>query len=336
MSESMPHLKLGVIRDFETILKEENEFDESKINYTEHVYFFNGRKSYIEFFSADNAGKVHGPRRDILFLNECNNISFKVFDQLFIRTEQCTFLDYNPSSQFWVDDEVIAKTNESKYAIVHSTYLDNIFLTTNQRERIEARKKTHPEWFKVYGLGMPGNLEGVIFPSINIVEEMPAADRQSFGMDFGFTNDPTTLVDVRLHGGELFIDELLYRTSMTGGDIISFLKSENIDTRKRIIADNEDMRLIKEISDAGYSIEAATKGPGSIRAGIDLMMRYKINVTRRSVNAIKEFRNYTWRVDKSGRSLNEPVDYFNHCIDPVRYAMETLTSPILRAPKIRY
>lgn len=321
ISESIPHLKKGVISDFEKILKGENAYNPRKINISDHSYHFGD--SMIEFFSAEDSGKVTGPSRDIVFFNEVNNVPYSIFDAAIVRTTDCVFCDYNPTHEFYIHDEIL-KHRSSEVAFIQSTYKDNEFLHTNLVKDIESRKDRNENWWKVYGLGELGNLEGLIFPSFTLVDDMPDADGRIHGMDFGFTNDPTTLIDIRLHGGGLYLDEMMYQTAMTTGDIINHLKGVKFE-KKKLVADSSDPKTIEEIRRGGFNIHPAVKGGDSIRAGIDLIKQYPLFITKRSTNIIKEARNYKWKIDRStGKPLNEPIDIFNHGWDAVRYGLREL------------
>jgi len=327
-SETLPHLKLGAIKDFETILKASNLYNEKQINKTDLKYHFGN--NYIQFFSADAPGKVTGPRRDILYLNECSNIPYNVVSEMEIRTNECIFYDFNPVADFWISEKVLQLPSK-EFILIKSNYLDNEMLPDSVIKDIELKASRDPNFKKIHIDVEFGTYEGLIFPNITLVDSMPETDRQKYGMDFGFTNDPTTLVDVRLNDGKLWIDELLYQTQMTNNDIIKFIKSLNIG-RKEIIADSAEPKSIREIELAGINIKPSTKGADSVRRGIDLINTYPINVTKRSLNLIKELRNYKWKVDRNGNSLNEPIDSFNHLIDPSRYALESLIDVVKRTP----
>ncbi len=317
VSESMPHLKRGAMRDFFRIMESEGIYSEASHNKTDHSYKIGN--SLIEFFSADNDDKVRGARRDVLFLNECNNVTYYVFDQLEVRTDKLIIVDFNPISEFWVHDKVLTRDDA---VLIKSTYRDNRFLSDNIRRSIEIRRTTDPQWWTVYGEGELGRGEGVIFTHWKQCKEMPDNYQwQVYGQDFGFTNDPTTLYQIRLSGGELWVHELIYETALTNQDIINRYKELLLNRRDVIWADSAEPKSIEEIYRAGFNIKPAPKGPDSIRAGIDQIKKYPLNVTQESVNLIKELRNYRWTVDKEGRQLNTPIDGFNHGIDALRYGV---------------
>jgi phage terminase large subunit len=335
VSESLPHLKRGAMRDFQNILTSMNLYSDAMHNKSNNEFTIGNSK--IEFFSADSSSKLRGARRDILYINEANNIDKNSFDELSIRTKQTTFLDYNPVSEFWVHQHLLNNASID-IEFIKSTFRDNDFLDDNIVKDIERRKETDYEWYKVYGLGEIGNLEGVIFNNYNIVKELPDSPKRILGCDFGFTNDPTTIVDIRYSDGEIYIDELLYQTDLTNNQIAKFITSD-IDLKSVImICDSAEPKSIAELQMFGVRCIPADKGADSIRNGIDLMKQYKINITERSINLIKEIRNYRWKTDKTGKSLNVPIDIWNHCIDASRYGCTYLLGSQTKfiKPRIHY
>lgn len=335
VSESLPHLKRGAMRDFQNILSSMNLYNDAMHNKSNNEFTIGNSK--VEFFSADSSSKLRGARRDILYINEANNIDKNSFDELSIRTKQTTFLDYNPVSEFWVHQHLLNNTSID-IEFIKSTFRDNEFLDDNIVKDIERRKETDYEWYKVYGLGEIGNLEGVIFNNYNIVKELPESPKRILGCDFGFTNDPTTIVDIRYSDGEIYIDELLYQTDLTNNQIAKFITSD-IDLKSvTMVCDSAEPKSIAELQMFGVRCLPADKGADSIRSGIDLMKQYKINITERSINLIKEIRNYRWKTDKTGKSLNVPIDIWNHCIDASRYGCTYLLSSQTKfiKPRIHY
>jgi phage terminase large subunit len=313
VSETLPHIKRGAMRDFLIMLKQEGLYGACIHDKTNNAFHFGN--SFIEFFGADSEDKVRGPRRDILFLNECNNISQATFDQLEVRTKETIFLDYNPTHEFWVHELMQYRDD---YDYIHSTYLDNDLLDERIKKSIEQRK--HKEnWWKVYGLGEVGSLEGVVFNNWRQVDEYPDNMKwEVYGLDFGYTNDPTTLIRVGMKENQLYCDELLYKAGLTNSEIAQFIKSKEI--KDTIIADSAEPKSIEEIYRQGMDVRGSEKGKDSIVYGIDLLQNYQLNITKRSVNLIKELRNYTWDQDKTGKQLNKPIDMYNHAIDALRYA----------------
>lgn len=318
VSESYPHLKRGAIRDFERILND-NGIIEGKhytINRSDMVYKFPSG-GVIEFFSADNAGKVHGAQRDILFLNECNHISFEIYRQLAVRTAKTVFLDWNPTAAFWFDDKLQMQPTTK---LIHSTYLDNPFLTAEQVAEIESNKED-ANWWRVYGLGENGSAEGLIYSRWDIVKELPEqVKRYAVGIDFGY-NDPTAVVKVALQGGDLWLDEVLYRRGCNNADIAQALKRAGFHGGTPIVADSAEPKSIAEINAFGFNVQPSVKGADSVKNGIQNVARYKLHVTANSTNIINELRNYQWRRDINGNSLNVPEHAFSHSMDALRYCV---------------
>jgi phage terminase large subunit len=321
VSESIPHLRRGAIRDFLNIMIDCGIYSDAQFNKSNLIYEF-PNNSIIEFFSADQTDRLRGARRDVLFINECNNINFEAYHQLAIRTRKFIYLDYNPTSEFWVHNELL---NDKDSDFVILTYKDNEALEPSLVREIEkARERANDNgywsnWWKVYGLGEIGTLQGVVFDNWKQVSEIPTdAKFIAYGKDFGYTNDPTTLIGVWQQGGELWLKEFLYETGLTNPMICERLRSFGI-KKEEIIADSAEPKSIQEIRMQGFNIHPATKGKDSIASGIDVLQRYKMNVTADSLNLIKELRNYKWKQDKDGKTTNEPIDYYNHLIDPLRY-----------------
>lgn len=315
VSESMPHLKRGAMRDFMNILKSNEIYERDKHNKTDNTYQVG--VSSIEFFSADNDAKLRGARRDILYMNECNNMSYETYNQLEVRTKLKVFLDFNPVANFWVHEKVLLQEN---VAFIKSTYKDNDCLDEQIIKSIEAREFTDPNWWRVYGLGEVGALEGTIFSNFGVCDEIPEDVKWTYyGMDFGFTNDPTTLISVSLAHGELWLKELVFETGLTNQDIGERFKRLGLDRYDEVIGDSAEPKSIVEIKRMGFNVKPAKKGKDSILNGLDILKRYKINITKDSLNLLDEFRHYQWKQDKDGNYLNQPIDTFNHGIDAIRY-----------------
>jgi phage terminase large subunit len=321
VSESIPHLKRGAIKDFINIMIMTDNYKDASFNKSDLKYkFSNG--SYIEFFSVDQPDKLRGARRDVLFINECNNVNFEAYNQLAIRTKKFIYLDYNPTSEFWVHTELM-NDEDSEFIIL--TYKDNEALDhaiVKEIEKAKEKAKTSKyweNWWKVYGLGQVGSLEGVIFSNWKIIGKIPIeAKLLGYGMDFGFTNDPTTLVAVYRYDGKLVVDEILYKTGMLNTDIIKVLNQNNVG-QMIIWGDSAEPKTIEEIRRAGFNIKPVEKGTDSIKFGLDTLQQYEMLVTDNSTNVIKELRSYTWDTDKTGKTLNKPIDAYNHSIDALRY-----------------
>lgn len=327
VSESLPHLKRGALKDIENILANENKIEgrDYEYNRSDKIYKFK-QGSEIRFYSADDWGKVKGSSRDILFINECNRIPYEVYRQLAVRTRECIFLDWNPDAEFWYETKGI-QTREGTIEL-HSTYKDNPYLTAEQIAEIESNKDDE-EWWKVYGLGQTGRPQGVIFKRWEQCNSIPKeAKFIGRGLDFGFTNDPTAIIDVYLHGGKLWLDERCYRVGMTNDMIAAELRGLDGWT----VADSAEPKSIREIYNYGIRhIEPCEKGNDSIRQGIQIMQRYHMMVTSRSLNLIYELRNYKWKENKlTGELMNEPIDKFCHLIDACRYVC---TNKLSEKPK---
>jgi len=327
VSETMPHLKRGAIRDFINIMTEHGYFIASKWNKTDYIYDFSDKygKKILEFFSADQPGKVRGPRRDILFVNEANNISYETFTQLEIRTRKIIWADWNPVSEFWfysseMQGEMAVKDREDCDFII-LTYKDNEVLDKSSVLALEARKN-NKNWWKVYGEGLLGEAEGRIYKNwIQIDDVPPEARLKRKGLDFGYSNDTTALVDVYIWNNAFVWDELLYRKGMSNKDIAGAIKQTQ-DTL--VIADSAEPKSIDEIASYGISILPSQKGPGSVLQGIQYVQDQTIYVTKRSLNIWKEYRNYLWLTDKDGKIINEPQDFMDHLLTAGRYGMESL------------
>ncbi len=334
VAESIPHLKRGAYRDFLKILMEAGLYREENHNKTDFTYQLGS--FHFEFFSADNDAKLRGARRDVLYVNECNNISWDAFTQLEIRTREKIFLDFNPVSRFWAHTKIMLPGQS--YEFIKSTYKDNIDHLTGEPlleqsiiDAIESRKPVYDSdgnlisgdehFWKVYGLGEVGSLEGVIFSNWQTVDSIPDDGKWiAYGLDFGFTNDPTAIIKVVYQGGQLWIEEMLFDTGMTNLDIVNKLKSIGVGSLDDIIADSSEPKSIAEIKRGGFrACRGVKKGPDSINNGIDILKRYRINIHKKSVNLIDEFSNYQWMKTKDGDYLNKPIDSYNHGIDAVRY-----------------
>lgn len=320
VSESIPHLKRGAIKDFKKIMLSTGRWIDGHWNATDFKYTFSNG-SFIEFFSATDDSKLRGARRDWLYMNECNNLSFHAYTELASRTKEGVYLDWNPTAPFWFHDEL---QNDSDVDYTTITYQDNEACPESALNFIlKAKEKAATSsfwdnWYKVYGLGLVGTLQGVVFDNWTQVPAIPEdATFIAYGLDFGFTNDPTAMVGVWKQNGELWVKELLYETRLTNSDIIARLRTFGI-KHEEIIPDSAEPKSIEDLNRAGFNVTGAKKGPDSIRNSIDTLHQYKINITSDSLNLIKELRNYKW-LTKDGRTENVPVDSFNHAIDALRY-----------------
>jgi len=318
VSESLPHLKRGAINDLNEIMDHYGlaEGEQYEKNRTDHIIRFNN-DSEIRFFPADSWGKVKGSRRDILFINEANRVDWEIFRQLDVRTTGTILIDWNPDSEFWYEQHGL-NVREDTTEIV-STYLDNPFLEPTQIAAIEAYKSDEA-WWKVYGLGQTGNHKGLIYTNWTQCREIPDNARLvGRGLDFGYQADPTSVVAVYMMDGELYIDEELYAPGLTNDRIAQALQGKN----GPIVADSAEPKSIAELRNYGVrNIEPSVKGADSVRNGIQIVQRYRLNVTQRSLNIIRELRNYKWAEDRiTGELKNEPAknEHFDHALDALRY-----------------
>lgn len=346
-------LRASVMPDFFDIL--ENQFDmynPSNHNRSENIYELKG--TTFQFIGLDEAQKLHGRKQDVVWINEAIECDQKSFRQLLMRTTTQLLLDYNPSTDtHWIYDNVIPRDD---CTFIKSTYKDNPFLEpeiVSEIERLEPTKENiangtadETSW-KIYGLGERASQKGLIFGAANIVDELPPLNeckKQMFGLDFGFTNDPTALMEIRLAHGQLYIEEKVYERGLVNRkneanpnqpSIEKRLEENQIDKNKKIWADSAEPKSIRDLQNAGYNVQGAKKGPDSIRSGIETLKRYPINITKKSLNLIKERNNYKWLEDSAGNSTNTPIDAFNHGWDGCRYpAMMELGKPVSK-PGIR-
>jgi len=316
VSESKPHLDIGAIRITQKILMDLDLSSTVQYNSTRAIFTFPS-KTVIEFFSADRIEKALGARRYLLYGNEINTLKFEIWDELARRSE-IVIGDFNPTAEFWLEKFLAFY---GKHKIIKSNYLNNKFLPPEEARRIELRAKLDLNFKRTHIDVEYGSLEGLIFTDWKQVNEFPEDCKWvTFGMDFGFTNDPTTLVKVGLNDGELWIDELEYRTGLLASDLVVILRKLGLGWLDDIVADNKP-ETIYELRQAGFNVRAAYKPAGSIVYGIDVIKQYRLNVTSRSVNLIRELRNYKWKINKAGDPQNEPVDTYNHAIDALRYAV---------------
>lgn len=322
--QDIPNLKVGAYRDAKTILERSPLLMQwwPTINEGERIIkCVNG--SIIEFKSYTDAQDAKNGKRDYLFINEANGIPYEVYWQLSIRTRKRVFLDYNPSERFWVHDEVIGKEG---VRLIISDHRKNYFLTEEEHRRIEGI--TDKEYWRVYARGLTGKIEGLVFTNWDICEELPPREEWKMdvmGLDFGFTNDPSALEQVVLAHGDLWIDEKIYSTNLTNPEIAEKARERGIGKEDHIIADCAEPKSIRELQACGLWVTASPKGADSINNGINILKRYNIHVTRRSVGILENLRSYKWAKDKDGNTTNKPEDKNNHGIDAVRYvALEKL------------
>ena len=334
VSESLPHLKRGALHDIETIIEaigllEDRDYT---INRSDHEYTFT-KGSKIRFFSADNWGKVKGSKRHILFINEANRLEWEVYRQLAVRTSELIMLDWNPDSEYWYEEQGISQ--EASTIEIHSTYKDNDYLSEMQVAEIERNKERDANWWRVYGLGETGQLLGVIYPNAHLIDsittDVMAHCQHYLGLDFGFSNDPTALVDIYIdeRGRKVYLQQLVYQTGMTNPEIAAAMRSLGVSRSVDIYADAAEPKSIEEIHRAGFNIKPAYKR--DLNTQIQYLQQFDLYITKDSLDLIKERRNYTWRVDKNGKNLNEPIDLWNHLMDAMRYGIYT---PLMGRPHL--
>lgn len=318
VGESIPNLKAGALRDALDIYNSSPILKSliSDYNRTDRIFqFVNG--SIMEFKSYETPQGAKSGKRDYLFINEAQGISKEVFNELHIRTKKQTYIDYNPNAEFWVHEEVIGTPNTKLFI---SDHRHNPFVPQKIRDKIEALRYKDMELFKVYARGLTGKIEGLVFRNFDVVDSVPlGSELIGIGIDWGFTNDPTTVIKVFRYNGEIYIDELLYQTGLTNADIISKLNNLGVTRFNSIVADSAEPKSIEDLNRGGFNVEGAKKGADSIINSIDTLKQFKINITRNSTNTIKEFRSYKWATDSSGKTINKPVDFNNHAIDAIRY-----------------
>jgi phage terminase large subunit len=319
--KAFPSLRASVMRDFLDILRKLNIYQEDNHNKSNSEYKLYG--NLVEFISLDMPQKVRGRKRNLLFINEANELNWEDWQQLIFRTDERIIIDYNPSDEYhWIYDKVIPREDCDFY---RTTYLDNPFLENSIKQEIERLKETDEQYWQIYGLGLKGISKATIF-NYNECNQIPEdAKFIAYGADAGYSNDPSTLVSVYTKDYNLYIKEHLYRTQMTTKDLHNTFKEVGV-ARNQMYMDSSEPRLIEELRRMGWNIRPSLKGRDSINAGIDLLKRYKINIISSSDNAIQEFRNYKWKEDKTGKLTNTPEDKNNHIIDAVRYATYSVLS----------
>ena len=333
VSESIPHLRRGALKDFLKIMIITNRYRDNQFNKSMLKYkFLNG--SYIEFFSIESADKLRGARRHVLYVNEANNIPFDAYNQLAIRTSGDIWIDFNPTSSFWAHTEI---KNNKDSDFLKLTYLDNEALPDTIVKDIEkAKYKAHKSnywknWWNVYGLGEIGSLEGACIKDWSEMVLPEEARLLCYGMDFGYTNDPSTLIALYKYNNAYIFDEVIYQKGLLNSQISNLLKTYEV--KELVYADSAEPKSIAELSSYGHMILPVKKGKDSIVYGINLINQNEIYITPRSTNLIHELQNYIWLKDREGNTLNKPLDAFNHCIDAMRYA---LTSQLENPNKGKY
>ena len=331
VSESLPHLKRGAERDFLDIMKQHDYYDDGR--WVNHIYKFE-TGSILEFFGVDELEKVRGPRRRRLFMNEANRTPFETFEQLEIRTEEFVMMDWNPSEEFWYYTDVKDKRDDVEELTL--TYKDNEGLSPEIVRSLEQRQH-RKEWWKVYGLGQLGEVEGKIYKGWQIIDSVPhEAKLVRYWLDFGYSQDPTSIGAIYAYNGGYIFDQIAYQTGMSNKMIAEIIKAE-MDNRgvALVVADSSEPKSIDEIALYGVTIVGAVKGPDSVSYGIRVVQDQRISITKASVESIKEYRNYLWMVDRNGKILNVPEDGNDHSMDGIRYALTSLEGSAKRHAGVR-
>ena len=318
VGQDIPNLKVGALRDAIDIHNGDDAIKQQVVFYnrSDRVFsFMNG--SIMEFNSYDNDQDAKSGKRDYLFVNEANGIQYNIYEQLSLRTRKQVYIDYNPDTSFWVHDKIIPLPNAE---LIISDHRHNPFLSDKIRDKIEGLKLKDLDLWKVYARGITGRIEGLIFKKWYVLnEDFSNKNLIGYGIDFGFTNDPSTLLEVRMQDGELYVKELIYETGLTNQDISTKMEALGVSKSALIVADSAEPKSIEELRRLRWTIDGVKKGKDSVMFGINLLKGYAINVHASSVNLIKELEKYKWKVNKNGDSLNVPIDEYNHAIDALRY-----------------
>lgn len=317
VSESLPHLKRGAIKDFLSIMESHGYYVEDRWNRTNFTYEFETGTN-LEFFSADSSDKVRGPRRDYLFINEANRLSYETYRQLALRTNEDIWIDYNPSSAFYGTD-ILANREDADHIIV--TYKDNEALPQSIVDEIESYKSDSNFW-KVYGLGQLGSNLGQIYTNWTIRDGIPAeAEIVRYGLDFGYTHDPSAIVAIYKYNDWFILDEVVYAKGLSN----KILSDHILECEQALtVADSAEPKSIDEIKSYGVSIIGSKKGKDSVLNGIQTVQQQKFEVTKHSTNLIKELRNYSWKTNRDGDAINAPEHQWSHAMDGLRYALTDL------------
>jgi len=317
---TVPSLKRSVIKDFKEIMLDIGIWSNESYNISDRVYSFSNG-SLISFVNTDDAEKLRGVKSDILFIDEASEQHEESYFQLSIRTTGEIILAFNPTISPY---HFLRSMDDAQ--VFNTTYLDNPYLPEQMVKEIEALEIKNPKYWKIYGLGEYAANEKAVFNNFQILEDMPIHDLVGFGLDFGFSQDPTALVAVHRHHDMLYVRELMYDTGLTTQDIVKRLKSLNIGRTDEIWADSAEPRLIEEIYRSGFNIKPVRKGPDSINFGISVLQNFALNVDSKSTHLIDELYSYEYRTDKNGIVLDKPQDFNNHLIDALRYlAMSRLS-----------
>lgn len=317
--KTLPSLKASVLKDWEELIDLYDLRDRFHINKTDLIYKINGNS--VEFFSLDSEQKVRGSKRHVLYCNEANELKWKEFQQLIMRTTDYILLDYNPSdSKHWIYSKILVKKDT---LLIKSTFLDNPWCPQAVIDELLWLKENDPDGWRVYGLGEIGISKENIFPIFRSFETVPdTAIKLGIGLDWGYSNDPTAVVRGYINGRDIYLEELIYRTAMTNPDIHRALN--NLEVNDIIYADSAEPKSIQELKSMGHKIKPTIKGADSIIHGISNMKSYRLFI--KGENLEDEFVNYKWKLDKAGDITNIPIDAYNHLIDAARYLITMTTT----------
>lgn len=323
VSESYPHLSGGAVRDFKNIMMDRGYWnDKLWVQSPKPTYTFETGNT-LEFISVDRIGKAHGPRRDVLFINEANNLPYAIADQLITRTREIVWLDWNPTSEFWFYTEMLNQRDDIDFITL--TYKDNEALDETSIKEIESHKNK-PNWWAVYGLGQLGVLEGRIYKDWIFLDQIPEESRLvRYGLDFGYSIDPTVIEAIYYYQEGYIIDEVTYQKGLSNKTIADILLNKE---RALVVADSAEPKSIDEIAEYGVNIIGAKKGQDSVSQGIQYVQSKKIYVTKRSLKTIKGYRNYVFMKDpKTDLYINIPDDTvheWSNPMDAIRYGLDSL------------
>jgi phage terminase large subunit len=319
VSPSLPHLKMGAMKDFLDIMDDWEFYNDNHFHKTDSIYTFPDTKSTIQFFGAEDAKRVRGPGRDILYINEANLVPEKSYKQMALRTRETVFLDFNPADDYSYVYDLIDKENTK---FIHSTYLNNLGnLPQEIIDEIEDLKNADQNLWKVFGLGLRGSSEHTIYTHWTTCPEMPGKGEVFYGLDFGYQN-PSALIKIEIHEGICYVDETLYQRKLTTSDLIDELRILGIGRSAEIFADCAEPKTIEEIRREGYNVKESDK---DVLAGIRHVRSMPLRVTERSANIIKEIKNYKWKLDRNDKIVTpeQPVKFNDHAMDAIRYAVFT-------------
>ena len=338
VSESYPHLEMGAMEDFKNIMKAQGYWNDNRWHDTKHIYTFE-TGSKIHFFSVDTYGKAHGPRRDVLFINECNNMAYNIVDQLITRTREIVWLDWNPSVEFWFYTEMLPHRDDIDFIgdggnYRPLTYLDNEALDPITIAEIESHRH-NKSWWRVYGQGLLGNVEGKIYTNWRKIREIPdSAKFMRFWVDFGYSNDPASIGAIYKWNDSFILDELAYQRKMSNEQISVPILNHEYGATGLAICDSSEPKSIDALIEYGIKALPAIKGPDSVNYGIGVVQDQKIFITTRSVKTIKEYRSYKWKTDKNNKQLDVPEQGFDHSMDGIRYAITSIIKPEKKKTKV--